>query len=84
MGRLEEGRHKVTQYLNHEISLFALNEWSLEFGDDPTQDMDAESMEIAGLITELAHEMQSGEIDESKLRVRLTLSVQGLAAIRHR
>jgi hypothetical protein len=79
-----EGRQKVAQYLNHEISLFALNEWSLEFGDDLAQTLDADSMEIAGLVTELVHELQSGELDEPHLRSRLAASIQAPMASQHR
>jgi hypothetical protein len=70
-----EGRRKVEQYLTGETSLFALNDWSLEFGDDPSQAHDADSMELAGLITELVHDLGSGAIDEPSIRKRLASEV---------
>ncbi len=79
-----EGRRKVEQYLTGETSLFALNDWSLEFGDDLSQAHDAESMEIAGLITELVHDLGSGAIDEPAIRERLASEVNHRAATHQR
>ena len=75
MTTTSEGRRTVEQYLTGEISLFALNNWSLEFGDDPAHVNDSESMEIAGLITELVHELGSGAIDEPLIWKRLASQV---------
>lgn len=76
MRMITEGRRKVEQYLAGEMTLFALNDWSLEFGDDSAQAHDAESMEIAGLITELVHDLGSGTVDELAIRKRLANEVK--------
>jgi hypothetical protein len=65
------GRRKVEAYLSGRLSLFGLNDWSLEFGDDPADSDDADSMDIAGLVTELVHDLGTGEIDEHVLRQQL-------------
>lgn len=76
MTTANQGRRKVEEYLTGNLSLFALNNWSLEFGDDPAEADDLETMEIAGLITELVHDLGSGVIDERELRDRLAGEIQ--------
>jgi len=76
MTTANQGRRKVEEYLTGNLSLFALNNWSLEFGDDPAEADDLETMEIAGLITELVHDLGSGAIDEPELRERLACAFQ--------
>lgn len=75
MAMTSEGRRKIEQYLSGRLSLFALNDWSLEFGDDPDQASDAESMDIAGLITELVHDLGDGSIDESAIWKQLAARI---------
>lgn len=70
-----EGRRKVEQYLAGELTVLALNDWSLEFGDDPAHGQDTESMEIAGLITELVDDLGTGAIDEPSLGQTLAESI---------
>lgn len=70
-----EGRRKVGNYLAGELSLLALNDWSLKFGDDSEQIDDSESMEIAGLITELVSDLGTGAMDEPTLREHLAVRV---------
>jgi hypothetical protein len=71
MTTANQGRRKVEEYLTGNLSLFALNNWSLEFGDDPADADDHESMEFAGLITELIDDLGTGTIEEHALRDRL-------------
>ena len=84
MTMTDEGRHKVDQYLGGRLTLFALNDWSLEFGDDPEQVHDAESLDIAGLITELVHDLGAGAIDEQTVRTQLARRVGHPETSRHR
>jgi hypothetical protein len=72
MTTANQGRRKVEEYLTGNLSLFALNSWSLEFGDDPADADDQESMEFAGLVTELVDDLGKDTIDERALRERLT------------
>jgi hypothetical protein len=80
----DEGRAKVWEYLDGRSSLFALNDWSLEFGDEPEQAHDAESIDIAGLITELVHDLGTGMIDEKGVQTQLARRVGYPTASRHR
>ena len=75
MSTTSEGHLKIEQYLSGKLSLLALNDWSLEFGDDPDQTSDGESMELAGLITELVHDLGEGSIDEPAIWKQLATRV---------
>jgi hypothetical protein len=84
MTMTDEGRAKVWEYLDGRLTLFALNDWSLEFGDDPEQVHDAESIDIAGLITELVHDLGTGMINEQGVQTQLARRVGHPTASRHR
>ena len=80
---MSAGQRKIEDYLDGRVSLFELNNWSLEFGDEIGESADAESMDIAGLVTELVHDLGAGTIDEVSIRKQLANRVNYHISHRH-
>jgi hypothetical protein len=79
MNQLAEGHRKVTEYLDNAITLTQLHDWALEFGDDPKQRLDTDSLETAAHVIEVVDDLNHSRITSSVLRQQLSTHINYVA-----